>query len=67
MPRRKPRGGSRRYYVVSDGLNRAYRMRIRGPDFANVQVLPSDGGGGTISDLVAIAGSLDYIMPDIDR
>ncbi len=59
--------GEQAYYVVSDGLNRAYRMRIRGPDFANVQALPLMAAGGTISDLVAIAGSLDYIMPDIDR
>ena len=59
--------GEQAYYVVSDGLNMAYRMRIRTPDFANVQVMPSMAEGGTISDLVAIAGSIDYIMPDIDR
>jgi len=42
-------------------------MRIRTPDFANVQLLPLMAVGGTISDLVAIAGSIDYILPDIDR
>ena len=59
--------GEQSYYVVSDGLSTAYRMRIRTPDFANVQVLPLIAVGGTISDLVAIAGSFDYILPDIDR
>jgi NADH-quinone oxidoreductase subunit B/C/D len=59
--------GEQAYYVVSDGLPMAYRMRIRAPDFANIQVLPLLAVGGSIADLVAIAGSLDYIMPDIDR
>jgi NADH-quinone oxidoreductase subunit B/C/D len=59
--------GEQSYYVVSDGLSAAYRMRIRTPDFANIQTLPLMAVGGSIADLVAIAGSLDYIMPDIDR
>ncbi len=59
--------GEQGYYVVSQGLNRAYRMRIRGPDFANLQVSPLMAVGGTIPDLMAILGSIDYIMPDIDR
>jgi NADH-quinone oxidoreductase subunit B/C/D len=59
--------GEQGYYVVSDGLNMAYRMRIRGPGFANVQVVPLMALGGSIADLVAILGSIDYILPDIDR
>ena len=59
--------GEQAYYVVSDDLPMAYRMRIRAPDFANIQVLPLMAVGGSIADLVAIAGSIDYIMPDIDR
>jgi NADH dehydrogenase I D subunit len=59
--------GEQGYYVISDGLSMAYRMRIRAPDFANVQAIPLMAVGGSISDLVAILGSLDYIMPDIDR
>jgi NADH-quinone oxidoreductase subunit B/C/D len=42
-------------------------MRIRGPGFANIQTLPLMAKGASISDLIAILGSLDYIMPDIDR
>jgi NADH-quinone oxidoreductase subunit B/C/D len=59
--------GEQGYYVVSDGLGYAYRMRIRGPGFANIQALPLMARGASIADLVAIFGSLDYILPDIDR
>jgi NADH dehydrogenase I D subunit len=59
--------GEQGYYVVSDGLNMAYRMRIRTPGFANVQVMPFMARGGLLSDLLAIIGSIDYILPDIDR
>jgi NADH-quinone oxidoreductase subunit B/C/D len=45
----------------------AYRMRIRGPGFANVQAVPLMAVGRSIPDLVAIIGSIDYILPDIDR
>ena len=59
--------GEQGYYVVSDGLGYAYRVRIRGPGFANVQVMPLMAVGESIADLIAIIGSVDYILPDIDR
>ncbi len=59
--------GEQGYYVVSDGLGYAYRVRIRGPGFANVQVMPLLAVGESIADLIAIIGSVDYILPDIDR
>jgi NADH-quinone oxidoreductase subunit B/C/D len=59
--------GEQGYYVVSDGLEHAYRLRIRGPGFANVQVMPVVSRGETLADLIAIIGSWDYILPDIDR
>ena len=59
--------GEQGYYVVSDGLGYAYRMRIRSPGFANVQAMPLMAVGETIADLIAIIGSVDYILPDIDR
>jgi NADH-quinone oxidoreductase subunit B/C/D len=42
-------------------------VRIRGPGFANVQVMPLMAIGESIADLIAIIGSVDYILPDIDR
>jgi NADH dehydrogenase I D subunit len=59
--------GEQGYYVVSDGLGYAYRMRIRAPGFANIQVMPLMARGWSISDLIAIIGSVDFILPDIDR
>jgi NADH-quinone oxidoreductase subunit B/C/D len=59
--------GEQGYYVVSDGLGHPYRLRVRGPGFANVQAMPILARGETIADLIAIIGSVDYILPDIDR
>jgi NADH-quinone oxidoreductase subunit B/C/D len=59
--------GEQGYYVASDGLGHPYRLRVRGPGFANVQVMPLLARGETIADLIAIIGSVDYILPDIDR
>ena len=59
--------GEQGYFVVSDGLGYAYRMRIRAPGFANVQAIPLMARGWTLSDLITIIGSVDYILPDIDR
>lgn len=59
--------GEMGYYVVSDALSMAYRMRIRAPGFANIQALPLMASGATISDFQAVLGSLDYIVSDIDR
>lgn len=59
--------GEHGYYAVSDGLGYAYRLRVRGPGFANVQTLPLMTEGESIADLIAIIGSIDIILPDIDR
>lgn len=59
--------GEQGYYVVSDGLGYSYRTRVRGPGFANVQTMPLMAVGESIADLIAIIGSVDYILPDVDR
>ena len=59
--------GEQGFYVVSDGGIMAYRLRNRSPGFANVQALPLMAVGHLLADLIAIIGSIDYVMPDIDR
>jgi NADH-quinone oxidoreductase subunit D/NADH-quinone oxidoreductase subunit C/D len=54
-------------YVVSDGNKTPYRMKFRSPNFSNLSVLDHISRGCKIADLVAIGGSLDYVIPDIDR
>jgi NADH-quinone oxidoreductase subunit D len=54
-------------YIVSDGNKTPYRMKFRSPNFSNLFVLNELASGGKIADLVAISGSLDLIIPDIDR
>ncbi len=59
--------GEQGYYLVSDGLPFAYRMRIRAPDFPHLQAIPRKAIGRPLADFQAIIGSMDYIMPDCDR
>jgi len=59
--------GEQGYYVVSDGLSMAYRMRIRTPDFAHIQATPLMAIGESLSNFIPIIGAMDYIMPDTDR
>src|SRR4051794_25741909 len=55
------------YYLISDGGNGSYRTRIRAPSFAHMQMLPMLCRGLMIPDLLAILGSLDFVLADIDR
>jgi NADH-quinone oxidoreductase subunit C/D len=59
--------GNNSYYLVSDGDPVSYRTRIRTPSFPHVQLLPLICRGLTIPDLIAILGSIDYVLADVDR
>ena len=59
--------GCNSYYLISDGGIHAYRTRIRTPSFAHLQMIPLISRGLMIPDLLAIIGSIDYVMADVDR
>ena len=54
-------------HLVSEGGPKPYRLKIRGPSFANLQVVEHLLPGGLVADVVAILGSLDPVMGDVDR
>lgn len=55
------------FYMVSDGSAKPYRCRMRPPSFNNLQVLPKLMEGVMVADLVAIIGSIDIVLGEIDR
>lgn len=55
------------YYLVADGTDSPYRMKIRPPSYSNLSVLKELTEGVLLSDLVTIMGSFDLVIPEIDR
>jgi NADH-quinone oxidoreductase subunit D len=59
--------GQMGYYVVSDGTAKPYRVHMRNPTFASLQALETMCQGRSISDVVAVIGSIDIVLGEIDR
>jgi NADH-quinone oxidoreductase subunit D len=66
VPVEGPRG-EHGFSIVSDGTNRPYRIKLRAPSFYACQGLPKLIVGGMIADVIAVIGSTDVVMGDVDR
>ena len=55
------------YYIVSDGSTQPYRVRVRPPSFVNLQALDKMVRGMLIADVVAVIGTLDIVLGEVDR
>jgi NADH-quinone oxidoreductase subunit D len=59
--------GQMGYYVVSDGTAKPYRVHMRNPSFATLQALETMCKGRMLADVVAVVGSIDIVLGEIDR
>ena len=59
--------GELAYYMVADGTDKAWRIRCRGPSFSNIGVMTEVARGALVADLVALMGSLDIVLGEVDR
>jgi len=66
VPIEGPRG-EQAFYIVSDGTNRPWRVKSRSPSLLACQAIPKMIMGGLIADVVAIIGSTDIVLGDVDR
>ncbi len=55
------------YFIVSDGSTQPYRVRVRPPSFINLQALDRMARGALVADLVAIIGTTDIVLGEVDR
>ena len=55
------------YYIVSDGTTQPYRVRVRPPSFVNLQSLDKMVRGALIADIVAVIGTIDIVLGEVDR
>ena len=55
------------YYIISDGSANPFRVKARGPSFVNLSVIDDISRGHLIGDIVAILGSVDIVLGEIDR
>ena len=55
------------FYVQSNGTPNPTRVHVRAPSFINLQVLPELAKGQLVSDLVALLGTIDIVLGEVDR
>ncbi len=55
------------YFIVSDGSTQPYRIRVRPPSFVNLQALSKMVEGALVADVVAVIGTLDIVLGEVDR
>jgi len=55
------------YFIVSDGSTQPYRIRVRPPSFVNLQALDKMVRGSLVADVVAVIGTLDIVLGEVDR
>jgi NADH-quinone oxidoreductase subunit D len=55
------------YYIVSDGSTQPYRIRVRPPSFVNLQALDLMCRGQLVADVIAVIGTLDIVLGEVDR
>jgi NADH-quinone oxidoreductase subunit D len=55
------------YFIVSDGSTQPYRLRVRPPSFVNLQALDKMVRGALVADVVAVIGTLDIVLGEVDR
>jgi NADH-quinone oxidoreductase subunit D len=59
--------GEMGYYLVSDGGQGPYRLKIRSASFSNISILAWILEGALVPDIIAVMGSLDFVLGDVDR
>jgi NADH-quinone oxidoreductase subunit D len=55
------------YYLVGDGTDIPYRLKVRSPCFSNLSLLPELCEDMLLADMIATLGSLDMVIPEVDR
>ena len=55
------------YFIISDGTTSPYRVKVRAPSFVNLEVLGELCKGHLVADVIAILGSVDIVLGEVDR
>jgi NADH-quinone oxidoreductase subunit D len=55
------------YYIIADGSASPFRVKVRPPCFVNLSLLPTISRGAMIADVVAVLGSIDIVLGEVDR